>query len=675
MKNLVKVALALACAMSVSACGGRRAEAPGATAATAQVRAVSLKLLQEKLKACQPQGSCPDELLLLGGIKRLSGVVADQASRDLILLGEADEDSPPLHLEDFVLALRNAWLSYAPLEGGVYQYSYPGCSIDPNPQVIQRLQAVGHKVFGAPSDEKGMERTLSEWGSVCESPQAVRVIGIPFDTHFAQVMVQADYDMKLLADGSDALDTPGFQSVADMEVERARGELLGGQKFTIPPPVLNRFWLFPGENVYEEGQGVVLIKSCPIRLLTEQMHTNGGRSLVGSGSADSRAQVFAESFTALYPQVAQRRPVYAELENLFRFVALAQVIRHKSQDAWGGFDLSYLLEGYPVARAPVEHYLKGRHSFKELKQREESPSGYRELHLWFPSCGGVDISIKVDGGSFKPGVGEDLARIEAAVLKGRAAADAPVWVLSSEGAEAVSAAADNSRLFQLNRDNKEARLFTVEDRKSSYALFDGERGRPFDQNEISELVAEINRRAAADRASLVYLDLKGFATPDKVEGFATSCRNQQVKLNKEVTIRTLERRRGSTDSQDAFFTPGNRVDKDGSRVEEVKEGKYQGWKRVVLKFFVQVKGVVHSVSVYVYVKSAESAQLIFDTFMRNSGLPEFRASTLADAVNKTLKELRQQEGWSEEQIQREIEDQFGDVYVVQLPAARGAAFG
>jgi hypothetical protein len=48
------------------------------------------------------------------------------------------------------------------------------------------------------------DKYIADWKRECEKDEAVNVFGIPFDTHFAQVMVKADYDLKRLSDGSDS---------------------------------------------------------------------------------------------------------------------------------------------------------------------------------------------------------------------------------------------------------------------------------------------------------------------------------------------------------------------------------------------------------------------------------------------------------------------------------------
>ena len=110
---------------------------------------------------------------------------------------------------------------YGRQDGDTWYYSHPGCSIDPNPKVLQKLNEISD-LISQQTSAKMKEQGIEAWHKVCRSPQQVRIMGIPFDTRFAHVMVQADYDMKKLADGSDTLDIKGFVSSADMTLEQAK---------------------------------------------------------------------------------------------------------------------------------------------------------------------------------------------------------------------------------------------------------------------------------------------------------------------------------------------------------------------------------------------------------------------------------------------------------------------
>ena len=645
----------LSCTFLVSTCTKRNKKpATPIVTGNGEIRAVSLNALQQKLKACLPNNACPPELLQFAGIKKMMGVIADEQNHDFVLFGQTDDNLPPLQLEDFVVALRNAWLKYASLKGDVYVYSNPGCSIDPNPEVMRQLERASDFKISPSGDAS---QSISNWNQVCERPQAVRVLGIPFNTHFAQVMIKADYDMKRLVDGSDALDLPGLVSLMDMRIEEAKNESSQPLNAFTSGASLNRFWFYPGENVYEENEGIILIRKCPIKLLTEQMYSNGKNRTDGSGNVDPLANEFANGLTILYEKVARTRSIYAELSGLFRLTALAKIM--KSRYAELGVDLSYLLDTYPVETTPIQKELPGRPSVREFQDSQEIRGGTRHIYRWFQSCGGVDIGIEADSAIFRKSANERLLGFKQEVLGSRLAPDSAYWVLLEGSAETRSALAYNSRIYELNQVNEESRLFTVvssvEGRSFRYELYDGERTEQFAN--IGDLVGRVNDRLADDLRKFIYFDVEGISSEKDLEAFAASCRLQQAARNQEVEIVTLSRAKAPTEVQDAFLSPGIRLDKSASRVEAVTEGARKGRFKVVLNFLTNIGNAVRRVIVNVYFKTIDQAQAFVDAVHLESGTQKFRLSSPADVINQVLKKVK-----------REDLQELGDFYIAKVGA-------
>lgn len=357
-------------------------------------RALSLNVLQQRLEPYHASGDYPSELAQLAGITRVNGYVVDEARKDLVLIGKPDPSLPPLYLEDLVIALNNARRLYAERRGNTIYYSYPGCSIDPDPQVIFKLQRLANQILGG-RDEADLQRGIQQWQDICRSPQQVRVMGVPFHTRFAKVMVTADYDMKRLADGADSLAVPGFTSLMDMTLERAKSDLQGGRPISVPLAAMDRFWFYPGKNQYVEDAGIIAIQNCPVTLLTEAEFLTRGGQISGSGRAHIFAHQFAQSFTEHYQELAQQRPILAELEGLFRLVALAKIIVFKSPHLEVDFNPDAFCEKYRSMLTPVDQSLSGRHNVKGFSLRQDFPDGYQIAQLWLPSCGGVSIEINV----------------------------------------------------------------------------------------------------------------------------------------------------------------------------------------------------------------------------------------------------------------------------------------
>ncbi len=353
-------------------------------AAGATGRAVSLNAAATAAKAGKL-----GEVGRLCGITQAVGFLKDDAQRDVILIGRADASLPALHLDDFAVALRNVWLTHARVQGRTRYYSAPGCSIDPDPEVLRKLQLVGTKMLNDP--EGGARSALDEWEEIGRRPQNVRVMGVPFYSRFARVMVDADYYMKRLTNGSVTLGIPGFLSLSEMTADSVRKELAEGRESSRPAHSLNRFWFSPGESAYDEEGGVTRLTSCRVKLLTEEEFLTEHGRVAGMGRPSPLAAKFAQDFSSHYDQIAAARPIYRELEGLFRFVAVVRLMRERRASSPG---LVYLLRSHKVETVPVSRQVLGLTNVTRVEESFETDTGDAIVSVILQSCGGVNMDVR-----------------------------------------------------------------------------------------------------------------------------------------------------------------------------------------------------------------------------------------------------------------------------------------
>ncbi len=389
-------------------------------------RAISLKVLEKNLEECVPNGDCKEEYLQLYGINEILGFVIDEKNNDLILFGKMDDSLPPLYLDDFVVALRNEWKLYARKEGNTYYYSPPGCTIDPDPSVLEELQQMNGHIFNNSEPSKA-HKHLEQWHSVCKQPQKVGVFGVPFNSHFSKVMVDADYYMKRIVNGSVNLDIGRFTSLSDLNLDIAKDDLTNGRPISIPLQTMNRFWFYPGNNSYKEDKGIILIKESKVKLLTEEEFLTKEGKVSGSGRSNPLAKQFADKFTEKYDQIANAKPIYHELEGLFRFVSLVKAIKSKEALSKAGIKLEYLLNQFQLKHRNVELELPGISNVKELQHRTDFSNSYNITYLWLPSCGGVSIDTKTKKESFAWNRTGELTRLRSIILAARPSLNSPFW--------------------------------------------------------------------------------------------------------------------------------------------------------------------------------------------------------------------------------------------------------
>lgn len=395
---------------------------PNGSFSNLKPRALSLKVLQQKLQQYREPQSIPQNLKLFCGINRILGYVIDRRFRDILLIGEVDEGLPPLHLEDWVVALRNTWLKYTHLKGNTQYYTSPGCSIDPNPTVLAQLDQVGKQMSRENQSFQEIEDAVNRWEQICLSSQQVRVLGVPFDTRFAWVMVQADYDMKRIVDGSDEIEIFAFTSLMDMELQETKSDIRWGR---IPrlSGATNRFWFSPGEVVYKKDNDILMIDTCNVKLLTEEEHVKAEGKVIGTGKANPNAAIFAADFSRNFTGIAKQRPIFRDLENLYRFVALAKAMKRKSPHQKVGLSLEYLLNHYPLQGKKVRQNLPGRFHVKRYEKQMHTNEGIQTQKLWLPSCGGVEMDIELDKSLFRKESGNQLEQFKEKVLKERTSDD------------------------------------------------------------------------------------------------------------------------------------------------------------------------------------------------------------------------------------------------------------
>jgi len=340
-------------------------------------RAISLKALQKKAKDCR------GDVLYLCDIKKVLGFVIDKKKDDIILIGETDKNSPPLQLEDFIIALRNEWMIYAE-KGTTHHYSPPGCTIDPDPKVLKELQQIADRKDSVLTPELAYQR-VNQWYEACQKPRKVKVFGVPHNSHFSKVMVDADYHMKKISNDLVTLNVNGFMSPKDLRINNAKNALNNNRQIAIPTQNINRFWFYPEENDYLENKGSVFIKKCRVKLLTEKEYLTKKGTIVASGQIDTFAQKYADNFTMKYDQIAKEEPIFAELEALYGFMTISRLIKQYDALNKANLSLEYFLKEFPITPTNVNPTLPGIPDADILRTTNGNA-----LTL---SCGGVLIDM------------------------------------------------------------------------------------------------------------------------------------------------------------------------------------------------------------------------------------------------------------------------------------------
>jgi hypothetical protein len=439
-------------------------------------------------------------------------------------------------------------------------------------------------------------------------------------------------------------------SLSDKTMHDATTALSQRQKFVLPGFSLNRFWLYPGENVIEEDAGLFFLKDSPVTLQTELMHSDRKGKVSGSGMMEPDAYRFVADFTSLYGKIAYDKTIYQELEALFRFVSIAGIIREEVGNK-PAFDLSYLLDSYQIKETPVARALAGRHSVKQYSERHEEPGGYSEVRLWLPSCGGVDISVEKKRNHDKTGL---LSRLRTTIVGSKPAGDTLQWSYFQDP-EHLSELEMNAHLFQSNRVNQNNLLIAVVHKADGFVVYDGQTEPLYSGDDLTELVRVVKAKASSEN-KVAQAFLKDFPDQKRVESFLSTYETQSERYN--LIKNPLDTGPDFIVQTELLFRPGIQVNKAASYVEPITQGKHQGKFRGVLSFVARAGKTVHNVIVHVIAETREAAEaFIAILFSHFSGPNPSSSRTLADIVEETHRELKQR--YPQHKIVEIYLDQYG----------------
>jgi hypothetical protein len=314
-----------------------------------KLRKISLNRLEaaiaERLAAGQ---GINDEMRALAGLTAVEYVFFYPETDDIVIAGKAEgffadpterligmqTGRPVVLLEDLVTALR----AYAP---GDRPTSVISVSIDPTAQGLQQMQQFLSAVRGRvqPSDARRLAQGLKNNLGL----QTVTFKGIPSSTHFARVLVEADYRMKLVGIGLERLPVR-MQSYVD----RANPS-------SVASNAMERWYFQPnydGIAVSEDGLAMKIMER-GVQLVGENERVAGGGKRVAGGRANRASQAFCNDFTKLFPLIAQRVRVYAELRQLIDVAIAAAYIQDQDFYGQAGWGMPVLMDESQVS---VETY-------------------------------------------------------------------------------------------------------------------------------------------------------------------------------------------------------------------------------------------------------------------------------------------------------------------------------
>lgn len=300
-----------------------------------QKRMVSINRLEAALKDALDNNRQPtNEMRYLAGLTRVEYVFYYPETKDIVIAGPAEgwvkdpsgrvvgmhSGQPVLELQDLIVALR----TYAPEAADNTVISV---SIDPTQEGLQRMQHFLRNLRGVrPSDAAKIASGLRTNLGL----QDVAIRGVASNTHFAQVLLEADYRMKLIGIG---LERPPVKMAT--YISKA-------SPASVARNALKRWYFVPDYECVRVSDDALAMEMVGhgVKLLGEDqlVGADGQRSV--AGAVDRASSLFTQSFTRMYPQMAAKDPIWAQMRNLIDLAVAAAFIREQGFHQQAKWDMN-----------------------------------------------------------------------------------------------------------------------------------------------------------------------------------------------------------------------------------------------------------------------------------------------------------------------------------------------
>lgn len=325
------------------------------------LRMISLVRLEQACARYEDKTTAaPLDIQFLAGLQRIDYMFVDPDGNDLVIAGPAEgfapdaqgrvvgvtTGRPPLRIDDLIVALRSGNSSRG-----------LGVSIDPVPARLEQAK----RFLKQNSSATSVSAIRSRFAQLARiiGPQTISVWGVPADSHFAQAMVEADIHMKLIALGVHPTKVAGLRS--HLSLLKPQGNSM------------QRWWATPlYEAIYTTDDRLAF------QLAGQRAQFHAQEELVGTGGQRTDAVVtrpttrqFARIFTEKFPQLADRSPVFAELQNLIDLTILVGLLRKERLPERIGWNMAFFLstERAKLAKGTVPKQIQSIYNTRSVRGR------------------------------------------------------------------------------------------------------------------------------------------------------------------------------------------------------------------------------------------------------------------------------------------------------------------
>ncbi len=350
--------------------------------AKSKMRWISLTRMEREAQKLIDEGKpLPPEMKYLAGLNRITHVFYFPETQDIVIGGPAEgffvnsqnrvvglrSGQATLHLQDLIVALR----AFGP-DG-----SHPpviSCSIDPTQEGLLRMKQAYAQVQHRfqPGDAAGVVNMFQQ----ALGMQNITVKGISPNTHFARVMVDADYHMKLIGIG---LENPPVRITSFIEKATPT---------SVAKSSLQRWFFQPNYecvSISEDETGMELVGD-GVKLVGEDESVANDGTRKRTGGVNRASKNFCNSFTKMYDELSEKAPLYAELRNVIDISIVAAFIQEMDFYGQAGWKMELFGD---ESKIPVEVYDAPKQVAPAIN------AVWKGRYFMTPIGGGVNIQPRV----------------------------------------------------------------------------------------------------------------------------------------------------------------------------------------------------------------------------------------------------------------------------------------
>ncbi len=312
----------------------RLADVPDEMDDKVTLRKISLRQLETALSQTVNNdiGALPDEIKYLAGLLRIQYVFVYPEQNDIVLAGPSEgwtindqgtvvgksTGLPVITLEDLLVSLQT---SRSAREMAI------SCSIDPTPEGTQAMRRfVRQQSRFSPGVVDKMAELMG--------PQQITITGVSETSHFARVMVAADYRMKRIAMQLEDSPIDGLPSFLQM-LAKSRMRLTN---------MMPRWWLACDyDPLARSDDGLAWeIRGRGVKVMTEDDLVTDDGEVTVTGKQNPVAARWADLMTRKYEELASAEPVFGQLRNLMDLSVVAALIDRERMAETAGCHLPIL---------------------------------------------------------------------------------------------------------------------------------------------------------------------------------------------------------------------------------------------------------------------------------------------------------------------------------------------